>query len=175
MSDKASPTVARVDETLVNDPEFPWEDGHLYELLNHRLAENNQPPLGPHSSMKQVLDAGFSVQGHKRESKAWYDLKDMKNRLVIDFLHYPVPDFRLEMLDPASLERPMPVAPCDLLGIADCHVELAGIPAAPAKISAHRVQLSRLIDFGIAELLPSPLCAHDPQLLDVIGSEDDDA
>jgi hypothetical protein len=173
MSDKASPLVGRVDETLINDPEFPWEDGYLYELLNCRLAENNQPPLGPHSSMRNVNDAGFVLD--KSEIHAWYRLREPKQRLVIDFLHYPVPDFRLEMLDPASLERPIPVAPCDLLGIADCRVDLADTPPAPAKISARRVQLSRLIDFGIAELLPSPLCAADPQLLDVIGSEDDDA
>ena len=160
-------------EALIADAGFPWDNA--YEVLNRRLKTAGQPTLGPMSPMRDVHDAFFDLQvgASADDVSAWHQLKAAPRRLVIDFFHYPVPDFRMETLDPASLERPMPVEQPDLLALAGCAVDLGGSLEAPAKVPTYELPIAQLIDFSLADLLPSPLCVATPQLSDVIEVNDD--
>ncbi len=175
MSDAPVRSSGTADTSLVNDPEFPWRASggeRPYDVLNVRLKASEEPLLGPHSSTAEVSDASFTLIGMSAaERKAWDGLRKPAERVVVDFFHYPLPDLRLEGVDPAALERPMPVEQPDLLGLADCKVELA-TEAAPERLEFHEVPVSELIDFGIAELLPSRLCDAAPQLADVFEVEE---
>jgi hypothetical protein len=171
MNGKSKPAVSNTDADLIADPEFPWRDGNPYDIVNRRLKLSKQPTLGPTSSAADVNNAGFSLQAAER--KAWDRLRLPGMRLAIDFFHYPMPNVKIEDLDPSLLERPMPVAVPDLMSIVDCRVELTTLLQAPDKIVPQDVQVSELIDFTLADLLPSPLCAEAPLLSELIEVEDD--
>jgi hypothetical protein len=160
------------DESLVNDPEFPWAGGCPYDVINARLKADNEPLIGPRSTTSQVSDAGFTLS--TAEKKAWEQLRKPERRVGVDFLHYPLPDLQLDEVDPSSLEQPMPVVMPDLLSLADCRVELGAVVEAPPQFDLHEVSLFGLIDFGLAELLPSPLCEDGPLLSDLIEVDDDE-
>jgi hypothetical protein len=177
VSDKPSRAPAPADDSLINDPEFPWAGGCPYDVLNKRLQESKQPLLGRNSPTADVNNAGFALQAARAsptEKKAWNQLRLPRERLVIDFFHYPLPDLRIEDIEPSALDRQMPVAAPDLMGIADLSFELAAAPEAPAQVALHDVTLSGLMDVGLAELLPSPLCRASLKLADLIEVEDDD-
>ena len=177
MNDKPSRPFGSADENLVNDPEFPWGGACPYDILNNRLKAQKQPTLGPGSSAADVNKAGFALQAARpspAERKTWDQLRLPRARLAIDFFHYPMPSLQIEDIDPAALERPMPVATPDLLAIADCKIELAGLPEPPAQVAAYQVPLSGIAKFEIADLLPAPLCTERPRLADMIEGDDDE-
>ncbi len=162
------------DEYLVNDPAFPWEGGRPYDIVNARLREKGQPVLSPDSSRDDVNKAGFGLGAMTPALRKTYDqLRKPPERALLDFLHYPLPRLRIDAIDPAALELPMPVAEPDLMALADCPVALDEIPQGPDELPAHDVPLSGVIDFGLADLLPAPLCAAPPTLSDLIEVEDD--
>jgi len=165
------------EESLISDAEFPWSGACPYDTLNNKLKAQKQSMLGPDSSAADVNNAGFTLQASRpsaAERKAWHELRLPRARLAIDFFHYPMPSLQIDDLDPAALERPMPVATPDLMQIAECRIEVAGLPAPPAQVDAYQVPLSGLAAFGLAELLPTPLCTERPKLADMIEVADDE-
>jgi hypothetical protein len=164
-------------ESLVDDPDFPWDGGNPYATVNGLLKDHNEPLLGPGSSAGAVYDAGFVLQGADEateEKDAWTRLRAPQERLLIDFFHYPLPALRLESLDAACLDRPMPVAEPDLMSmVADVKVELDARPELPAQLPACPLPTAGLIDFGLADLIPAPICPHSPALSDIIEVDDD--
>lgn len=173
MSDGQERPPGSAGEVLIADVEFPWGSGNPYEVLNRRLAALGQPALGPSSPMRDVHDAFFDLQvGASADIvAAWHQLKAAPRRLVVDFFHYPVPDFRVETIDPATLERPMPVTSPDPLALAPAEVELDAVRDAPASVQPHELPREGLVDVGVAEL--SPLCGAAPQLSEIIEVVDD--
>jgi len=167
---------ATVNESLVNDPGFPWQGGCAYDAINRVLQEKGHPPLGPGSSRDELNKASFVLMSSGMPPdvrNAWNQIRKPSDRLTVDFFHYPVPDLRLETLDASTLERPMPVAEVDLLALADVRLELA-TPKVPQHVATKQVPLAGLVDFGLADLLPAPLCAAPPSLSDVIEVDDDE-
>lgn len=162
------------DESLINDPEFPWIGGRPYDVLNQRLLANSEPPIGPLSSNREIGDAGFGLRGASAaERKAWDQLKLPQERIVIDFFHYPLPDVHIEDLDPSSLERPMPVAEPDLLLLADCKTEM-NLTEPPAQLDFQEIPLASVTDLGVNGFIPSPVCQNPPALKELIEVDDDD-
>jgi hypothetical protein len=177
MSNQSRNAAARVeDQSLLADPEFPWQGDNAYDVLNKQLKASNRPTLGPMSSAAEVNDASFALMGTKAWGQLrpyWDQLRIPRTRLGIDFLHYPIPDLRVESLDPSLWDRPMPIATPDLMSIADCQIELANPPHAPTQMATREIPLSELTDFTLAELLPSPLCTEPPSLSELIEADDD--
>jgi len=177
VNDKPSRPGSTTEESLISDSEFPWSGACPYDTLNNKLKAQKQSMLGPDSPAADVNNAGFTLQAARpsaAERKAWDELRRPRSRLAIDFFHYPMPNLQIEDLDPAALERPMPIATPDLMQIAECRVEVAGLPAPPAQVAAYQVPLSGLAAFGLAELLPTPLCTERPKLADMIEVADDE-
>jgi hypothetical protein len=170
LTGKPTPDRATSGENLINDPGFPWAEGCPYDVVNARLRERQHPLIGPESRREEVFQAGHALQGLAR--RAWDQLRKVPERVKVDFFHYPLPDLRIDALDPAALERPMPVADPDLMSMADCEVELAA-PEAPARLAFQDVTAAAVIDFDLSELLPSPLCGELPKFAEMIEMDDD--
>jgi len=176
VSEKWRDLDASLGESLVEDPDFPWDGGDPYATVNGLLEASNEPLLGPASSAGEVYDAGFVLQAAREateEKNAWNRLRVPQERLLVDFFHYPLPALRIESLDAVSLDRPMPVAEPDLMSLADVKVELDAPPELPARLPACALPFAGLIDFGLGELVPTPLCPHRPTLSEIIEVDDD--
>jgi hypothetical protein len=173
---KEAPPASDGPEVLVNDLEFPWDDDCAYEVLNRRLSKLGLPQLGSHSSMQEVRDAFFDVQSGStlKDRRAWDALRVPDRRIVIDFFHYAVPEFNIDLLDPASLEKPMPVAAPDFAGMAECPVALPAKKEPPQTVSVRNVLLESVIELDAAALLRSMLIPAEPELTDILDSNEAD-
>jgi len=179
MTERSDVSPRSIDEGLLADPEFPWPDGNPYALLNEQLRKSNQPTLGPMSSAADVNKASFTLQGAGRKvweklRPHWDRLRMLRTRVGIDFLHYPIADIEIGALEQALWEVPMPVAIPDLMGIAECRVELGDPSTAPSEIAIRESSISELVDFTVAELLPSLLCTELPSLSELIEADNDE-
>lgn len=98
---------------LVKDPHLPWTGPFPYEHLSACLRACGAALIGPASTAGQVRDAFFDLMAGGQPSNAaraaWDSLRQIDQRLVIDFLMYELPSCDLDEIAEALAACDMPV------------------------------------------------------------------
>jgi hypothetical protein len=162
---------------LIKDRHLPWDGPFPYDDLAAHLRACNATPIDPASTAQQIRDSFFDVMAAGRSvaeaRAAWEVLRQLDERLIIDFFLYEAPAGDVDQLLDALSAYEVPAMLPDFRDLADVPPDRSVLHA-PEHIDLGPDPGPLPIPPSALELPPVDIGAVEVDLLAILEDDDDE-